>query len=68
VPVVLYGFERGMTLRWNEAIVAFKYVNSYSRTQLYLIFNYIGVYNNDMFQLYTSAIIRMFLDTMLRLY
>jgi len=38
VPVVLYGFETwALTLRRNVAKVAVKYVNSYSRTQLYLI-------------------------------
>jgi len=38
-------------------IVGVRYVNTYSRTQLYLIFNYIGVYNNDMFRPYMWAIL-----------
>ena len=51
-----------------DSIVGVKYVNTYRRTELYLIFNYIRVYNNDMFRPSMWAIIRLWLDLQLRLY
>ena len=48
-------------------IVAVRYVNTYSQTQLYL-FLLQGVYNNDIFRPDMWVIIRLWLDFRLRLY
>ena len=48
--------------------VGVRYVNTYSRTQLYLTFKFTGAYNNEVFRPYMWAIIRLRLDLQLRLY
>ena len=47
-----------------STVVGVRYVNTYSRTQLYL-FLLQGVYNNDMFRHCMWAIIRLWLDLQL---